>query len=41
MRALVQDVPVPQWQSALSLLGTLVVATVLGIWLLRNKEIFR
>lgn len=41
MRALRQQEPVPEWQSLLTLLGVMVAATLLGIWLLRRKEIFR
>ena len=31
--------PVPAWQSVLALVGVLLVATLLGMWLLRRKEI--
>jgi hypothetical protein len=40
-QALLREEPVPEWRSALALLTVLVVATVLGILLLRRKEIFR
>jgi hypothetical protein len=40
-QALLHEEPVPEWRSALVLLIVLVVATVLGILLLRRKEIFR
>jgi len=39
-QALLGGEPVPEWQSALVLLGTIVVFTVFGFWLLRRKEIF-
>ncbi len=40
-QALLHEEPVPEWRSALVLLIVLAVATVLGILLLRRKEIFR
>jgi ABC-type transport system involved in multi-copper enzyme maturation permease subunit len=40
-RAIFPETLVPEWQSYLALLGTLIVVTVLGIWILRRKEIFR
>jgi ABC-type transport system involved in multi-copper enzyme maturation permease subunit len=40
-RTLLNEQPVPEWRSALALVGTLVVVVLLGIWLLRRKEIFR
>ena len=40
-RALLGGEAVPEWQSALTLLAVMVVTTLLGIWLLRHKEIFR
>jgi ABC-type transport system involved in multi-copper enzyme maturation permease subunit len=40
-RALLGGEAVPEWQSALTLVGVLVVSTVLGTWFLRRKEIFQ
>jgi len=40
-RVLIGGEVVSEWQSAVTLLAVLVVTTALGIWLLRNKEIFR
>jgi hypothetical protein len=40
-RALLGGQTIPEWQSALTLVAVMVVFTLLGIWLLRNKEIFR
>ncbi len=40
-QALLGGQSVPEWQSFLTLLSILVVTTLLGIWLLRRKEIFR
>jgi len=40
-QALLGGETVPEWQSALALLATLVTVTLLGIWLLRRKEIFK
>ncbi|HPF35818.1 ABC transporter permease [bacterium] len=36
-----REVPPEPWQSLLTLLGVIVVSTLLGTWLLRRKEIFR
>ena len=41
MRAFSHEQPVPEWRSALVLLGILVLTTLLGIFLLRRKEIFK
>jgi len=35
------EAPPEPWQSVLTLLGVIVVSTLLGTWLLRRKEIFR
>lgn len=35
------EVPPSPWESALTLLGVMVVSTLVGTWLLRRKEIFR
>jgi len=40
-QALLHEEPIPEWQSALVLLGVLLVATFLGFMLLRRKEIFK
>jgi hypothetical protein len=40
-RALLSEQPVPQWHSLLTLVAVWLVATGLGILLLRRKEIFR
>ncbi len=40
-RALLAQEPVPEWRSLLTLVAVAVAATLLGIWLLRRKEIFR
>ena len=39
--ALLKQAPVPEWRSLLVLLGVMLASTLLGIWLLRRKEIFR
>lgn len=36
-----REVPPEPWQSLLTLLGVIVVSTLLGTWFLRRKEIFR
>lgn len=36
-----REVPPESWQSLLTLLGVIVVSTLLGTWFLRRKEIFR
>jgi hypothetical protein len=41
MRRLHDEPPPAQWESLLWLLATMAVAALLGIWLLRRKEIFR
>jgi len=41
LRQLRHEEPLPQWRSAAALIVAMVVATALGAWLLRRKEIFR
>jgi hypothetical protein len=41
LRQVQNEAPVPQWRSVLVLLATMILAGLLGAWLLRRKEIFR
>lgn len=41
LRQVQHEAPVPQWRSLLVLLATMILAGLLGAWLLRRKEIFR